>query len=60
MREKRIKISSLVTFQMAVVAVSQLMFRDILMLIAPALGAARISVRGARIECENNDGRSAP
>jgi hypothetical protein len=41
-----------VTFQMAEVAVSQLMFRDILMLIAPASGAARTSLRGARIECD--------
>jgi hypothetical protein len=59
LREKLIKIGAkvvshgrYVTLQMAEVAVSQLMFSDILMLIAPASGAARTSARGARIECD--------
>jgi hypothetical protein len=37
---------------MAEVAVSRIMFRDILMLIAQASSAARTSVRGAGIECD--------
>ena len=67
LREKLIKIGAkvvshgrYVTFQMAEVAVSRLMFRDILMLIARLRGAARTSVRGAGIQCDKHDGRGAP
>jgi len=40
------------TFQMAEVAVSRIMFRDILMPIARLRAPARTSVRGAGIECD--------
>ena len=67
LREKLIKIGAkvvshgrYVTFQMAEVAVSRLMFGDILMLIARLRGAARTSVRGAGIQCDKHDGGGAP